>query len=130
MRLISLELERVGSSSFSWLRLYIPGQECQVRFYLTILARASILCLVQPSKALQQFANRLVAGQTKPMAGYLRDLLFGISISHSVMLSEIGRALREDAKLITTEIRLSRNLVNPNLKEEDIQESYLKTVGP
>ncbi len=130
MRLISLELERVGSSSFSSFLLYIPAQECQVRFCLTILARASILCLVQPSKALQQFANGLVAGQSKPMAGYLRDLLFGISTSHSVMLSEIGRALGEDTKLITTEIRLSRNLVNPNLKEESIQESYLKTVEP
>jgi hypothetical protein len=47
---------------------------------------------MQASKALQRFTGELGVGQSKPMAGYLRDMLFGISASHSAMLSEIGRA--------------------------------------
>src|SRR5713226_8795238 len=85
---------------------------------------------MQPSKALQEFTGRLAAGQTKPMAGYLHDMLFGISTRHSAMLSEIGRALGEDADLITTEIRLSRTLVNRNLDESAVRSLYLKAVKP
>lgn len=85
---------------------------------------------MKPPKALQRFTKDLAAGQTKPMAGYLRDALFGISASHSTMLSEMGRALGEDAELITTEMRLSRNLVNRNLNEAALRERYLKAVEP
>ncbi len=83
---------------------------------------------MQPSKALQAFTGILGAGQTKPMAGYLRDMVFGISARHSAMLSEVGRALDEDAELITTEMRLSRNLVNRRLDEGAVRERYLRTV--
>jgi len=85
---------------------------------------------MKPTKMFEAFANRLGRGQTKPMAGYLRDMVFGISASHSAMLSGIGRALGEDADLITTEMRLSRNLVNRNLDEAAVRELYLKAVRP
>jgi hypothetical protein len=85
---------------------------------------------MQPSKALQEFTGNLATGQSKPMTGYLRDMIFGISASHSAMLSEVGRALGEDADLITTEMRLSRNLANRNLDESAVRNLYLDAVKP
>jgi len=85
---------------------------------------------MQPSKALKQFTDELGAGQSKPMGGYLKDMVSGIAMSHSAMLSEIGRTLEEDAKLITTEMRLSRNLANRNLNEDAIRWQYLAAVEP
>lgn len=76
------------------------------------------------------FWEKIGAGQTKPMMGYIRDMLFGIAVGRSTMLSEIGRSLAEDADLITTEMRLSRNLVNRNLDEESMRERYLAAVEP
>lgn len=85
---------------------------------------------MKPSKMLQAFMGRVSEGQSKPMRGYVRDMLFGISTGRSTMLSEIGRALGEDADLITTEMRLSRNLVNRNLEEGSVRGHYLNAVEP
>jgi Transposase DDE domain len=85
---------------------------------------------MQPSKAFQKFATNLAVGQTKPMVGYLYDMLFGISAGHSAMLSEIGRTLGEDADLMTTEMRLSRNLVNRSLDESAVRSLYLDAAKP
>ncbi len=85
---------------------------------------------MQPSKALKRFTEDLSVGQSKPMGGFLKDMVAGIAMSHSAMLSDIGRTLGEDAKLITTEMRLSRNLVNANLDEAAIRERYLNAVEP
>ena len=85
---------------------------------------------MQPSRALLGFTNELKEGQSKPMGGYLRDMVFGMTANHSTMLSEIGRARGEDAELITTEMRLSRNLANRNLDEDAIREHYLAAVEP
>lgn len=64
------------------------------------------------------------------MTGFIRDMLFGIATGRSTMLSEIGRSLGEEADLITTEMRLSRNLANANLKESNMRKLYLQTVRP
>ena len=85
---------------------------------------------MQPSKAMKRFVGELGEGQSKPMRGYLDNMVFGIAANHSAMLSEIGSALGEDAELITTEMRLSRNLVNRNLNEDAIREQYLSAVEP
>lgn len=85
---------------------------------------------MKPSKMLKSFWEKIGTGQTKPMMGYIRDMLFGIAVGRSTMLSEIGRALDEDADLITTEMRLSRNLVNRNLDEAPMRKRYLDAVGP
>lgn len=85
---------------------------------------------MKPSNMLKEFLDKVSTGQTRPMTGYVRDMLFGISVGRSVMLSEIGRSLSEDADLITTEMRLSRNLANVNLDEAPIRERYLSTVEP
>lgn len=85
---------------------------------------------MQPSKAMQYFTDDLKAGQSKPMGGYLQDMVYGMTANQSTMLSEIGRALGEDSELITTEMRLSRNLANRNLNEDVIRENYLSAVEP
>jgi len=85
---------------------------------------------MQPSKAMKRFVGELGEGQSRPMRGYLDNMVFGIAANHSTMLSEIGRALGEDADLITTEMRLSRNLANRNLNEDAIREQYLSAVEP
>lgn len=85
---------------------------------------------MQPSKALKGFTQGLGEGQTRPMQGYLKDMVFGITANHSAMLSEIGRALGEDSELITTEMRLSRNLANRNLDEDAVRKQYLEAVEP
>ena len=85
---------------------------------------------MQPSKALKRFTEGLSVGQSKPMGGYLKDMVSGIAAGHSAMLSEIGRTLQEDAELITTEMRLSRNLVNQNLDEDKVRKRYLEAVEP
>lgn len=85
---------------------------------------------MKPSKMLSSFMQAISEGFSKPMKGYVRDMLFGISTGRSTMLSEIGRSLGEEAELITTEMRLSRNLVNGNLDEEAMRERYLKAVAP
>lgn len=85
---------------------------------------------MKPSKMLSSFMQAISEGFSKPMKGYVRDMLFGISVGRSTMLSEIGRSLGEEADLITTEMRLSRNLVNRNLDEEPMRERYLEAVSP
>src|SRR3990172_9621447 len=85
---------------------------------------------MQASKALEGLKRELKVGQSKPMGGYLQDMIFGITANHSTMLSEIGRSLGEEAELITTEMRLSRNLANRNLNEDAIREQYLSAVEP
>lgn len=66
---------------------------------------------MKPSKMLSRFMGMLSEGLSKPMTGYVRDMTFGISVGRSIMLSDIGRSLEEDSDLITTEMRLSRNVV-------------------
>jgi len=85
---------------------------------------------MQPSKAMKRFTGELGEGQSKPMRGYLGNMVYGIATSHSAMLSEIGRALGEESELITTEMRLSRNLANRNMDEESIRARYLGAVKP
>lgn len=70
---------------------------------------------MKPSKMLSSFMQELSEGFSKPMKGYVWDMLFGISVGRSAMLSEIGRSLSEEADLITTEMRLSRNLESRHL---------------
>ena len=51
---------------------------------------------MKPSKMLASFMAMLSKGLSKPMTGYVRDMIFGISVGRSTMLSEIGRSLGEE----------------------------------
>jgi hypothetical protein len=63
----------------------------------------------------QDFADSLSSRLSKPMARFLREMVYGISASSDVKLSNIGRALQEEIPLKKTEERLSRNLQQEGL---------------
>jgi hypothetical protein len=67
---------------------------------------------------LTKFSSELCEGLTKPLAGFVSQMLFGIQSSQDVKLSNIGRALQEKIPLIRTEKRLSRNLKSAELEKE------------
>ncbi len=66
----------------------------------------------------------------KPNRGFLREALFGLVEKKSVLLSQIGRALKEPSRLIHTEKRLSRNLGNKRYDDAAVEQDYLKLVAP
>jgi hypothetical protein len=59
---------------------------------------------------LTKFCSELCAGLSKPLTGFVSQMLFGIQSSQDVKLSNISRSLQEEISLIRTEKRLSRNL--------------------
>jgi hypothetical protein len=67
---------------------------------------------------LTKFSSELCEGLTKPLAGFVSQMLFGIQSSQDVKLSNIGRCLQEKIPLIRTEKRLSRNLKSAELEKE------------
>ncbi|MGH7868305.1 MAG: transposase [Candidatus Dormibacteraceae bacterium] len=71
---------------------------------------------------LTKFSCELCAGLSKPLGGFVSQMLFGIQSSQDVKLSNIGRCLKEDISLIRTEKRLSRNLKKAELEKELTQQ--------
>lgn len=67
---------------------------------------------------LTKFSSELCEGLTKPLAGFVSQMLFGIQSSQDVKLSNIARSLQEEITLIRTEKRLSRNLKSAELEQE------------
>ncbi len=57
-----------------------------------------------------RFSGKLSEGLKKPNQRFVDEMIYGLTASQSVMLSEISRALNEDIPLIKTENRLCRNL--------------------
>ncbi|MFE8605490.1 transposase [Archangium violaceum] len=66
----------------------------------------------------------------KPCRRFLRESLFGLLEKKSVLLSQIGRALKEPSRLIHTEKRLSRNLGNKRYDDAAVEQDYLQLVAP
>src|SRR6266852_69385 len=67
---------------------------------------------------LTKFCSELCVGLSKPLTGFVSQMLFGIQSSQDVKLSNIARSLKEEIALIRTEKRLSRNLKSAELEEE------------
>jgi hypothetical protein len=67
---------------------------------------------------LTKFSSELCERLTKPLAGFVSEMLFGIQSSQDVKLSNISRSLQEKIPLIRTEKRLSRNLKSAELEKE------------
>ncbi|QRN97416.1 transposase [Archangium violaceum] len=76
------------------------------------------------------YVERVGGRLYKPCRRFLREALFGLVDKRSVLLSQIGRALREDSRLIHTEKRLSRNLANKRYDDAAVEEDYLRLVAP
>jgi hypothetical protein len=67
---------------------------------------------------LTKFSEQLCSGLSRPLAKFVRQMLFGIQASQDVKLSHIARSLKEAIPLIKTETRLSRNLKAAELEAE------------
>ena len=67
---------------------------------------------------LTKFCSELCVGLSKPLTGFVSQMLFGIQSSQDVKLSNIARSLKEEITLIRTEKRLSRNLKSAELEKE------------
>jgi len=57
-----------------------------------------------------KFSEKISKGVRTPQKKFIADMIFGISMSKSCVLTEISRALKEDIALKKTEERLARNL--------------------
>lgn len=75
------------------------------------------------------FANYLSKNcQIKSEKDFLRDMLYGISASNNLLLSNISRKLKEKIKLDNTIERLSIHLVNGFEKKELLEKNYFNFV--
>jgi len=79
---------------------------------------------------LTKFVSDLGGGQHKPQLKFIYDILFGIILGRSLMLSEIARALQEDICQDQIEKRLGRNLNSDRLYEDLLYDAYLEMVKP
>ena len=77
-----------------------------------------------------RFLAAVGARQYAPQKKFLRQAVGGILSRRSVLLSEIGRALKEPFDLIQTEKRLSRNLGSKRFDDYAIEQDYLQAVAP
>lgn len=66
--------------------------------------------------------------ELKAEKDFLRDMLYGISASNSLMLSDISRKLKEKIKLDNTIERLSIHLANDIEGKKSIEENYYEYV--
>ena len=62
-----------------------------------------------------QFSGKLSSGLTKPRQRFVDEMIYGLTASQSLMLSEISRSLNESIPLLKTENRLCRNLGKKDL---------------
>jgi len=74
---------------------------------------------------LKEYVDGLTEGCTKPQSKFVRDLVYGMITSQSIMLSDTARSLGEKTKLLYTEKRLSRNLNSDRLSDENLRKNYL-----
>ncbi|MCL1792179.1 MAG: transposase [Peptococcaceae bacterium] len=84
----------------------------------------------QLKRGLLHFCEKLSDGLTGPMMKFLSQMLYGLLVNQSIMLSDIARALQEDIPLIKTENRLSRNLKGFSENITCVWGNYLEEVKP
>lgn len=74
---------------------------------------------------ISQFSGYVSSKMDKSLGRFVREAVYGIITSQSVMLTEIGRTLSSNVSLKKIEERFCRQLIKPNLSEE-IHSAILK----
>jgi len=74
---------------------------------------------------IHKFSGELCTGMGKVASRFVEEVIFGLSASGSVRLTEIARSLEEDIALHATHKRLSRNLADERLAT-DIEKRVLQ----
>ncbi len=64
---------------------------------------------------IHNFSGELCTNMGKVSSRLVEEVIFGLSASGSVRLTEIGRSLEEDIPLHATHKRLSRNLADKSI---------------
>jgi hypothetical protein len=82
----------------------------------------------QIKRSLYSFVNKITVNLPRPEVKFVADMVYGIVVSKSVMLSDISRSLGEIISLHKTEERLSRNLAELDDYRDQIHENYLNTI--
>lgn len=83
----------------------------------------------QTKRDILNFSNKLSKGTTKSTKKFTSDMIYGMLSSHSCLISEITRSLKEKTKDAYVNDRLSTKLMNLNNDELDIIENnYYKDV--
>ena len=80
-------------------------------------------------RGLKRFSQKICKDISKPREKFVTEMVFGIISSKSCMVTEIGRALKEDISLKKTEDRLIRNLKNFS-DNDTVMKNYLEAVRP
>jgi len=73
------------------------------------------------------FLETICVNENKVIKRFIQDMIFGITVSKSVLLSEISRSLKEKISLKKTIERLSNNL-KKEMNFAAMEEKYLTTV--
>lgn len=74
-----------------------------------------------------KFIEIICINENKVVSRFIQEMIFGIMISKSVLLSEISRSLQEQVSLKKTIERLSNNL-KKKIDFEGMEEKYLSTI--
>lgn len=77
---------------------------------------------------LMKFSEKITKNVSKPEKKFISDMIFGISKSGTVLISEIARSLKEEIKLNNTIERLCDNLASFDNKEI-IMKNYYQEVS-
>lgn len=83
----------------------------------------------QTKRDILNFCNKLSQGITKSTKKFNSDMIYGMLSSHSCLISEITRSLKEETKDAYVNDRLSTKLMNLKNEELDtIEDNYYKNV--
>src|SRR5690554_3633897 len=74
------------------------------------------------------FSKKLTKGLNQVESKFITQMIYGMTKSQSVILSNIADGLKEDIKKVNTVERLSRNLDKP-LSNDLLYENYMKEVN-
>ena len=85
--------------------------------------------IYQIKRFLLNFAEKMTDSFTRPQSYFIRDLLYGIAKSQSVILTDIARALGENIDLKYTLKRLSRNCLLFDAWQT-LENNYFKAIRP
>ena len=81
-------------------------------------------------RRLGRFVQKMAVGMRDCDLRFVREMVLGIAMRRDVMLSEIGRALREGIAFEKTEERLSRMAGSPHFDDRRLGKNFLLVVGP
>ena len=85
--------------------------------------------IYEMKRKVSNFSKKITKKLSKPKSKFITQMIYGFLQSHSILLSEISRSLKENILLKKTIERLSRNLENFD-DQEKLIEDYITQIKP